>query len=228
MNQQQKLPAPETTAGTTVFCVPWLRSAKNALRREGDRWILNEPLTTEQRTGLTNLVESLNSRLCVRPTDERARTVEVAKLLSGFPVGRDGEMATELAMQQYLEAVEDVPAWAVSEARMAIVKGQFGEMKWAPTPAQFASAARARMHQAESDLSDLKRIVGADVDETVNRTPEELARHDALMAETRTAMTPKAVARNPQADFIALCKLRDVDPETVPDRPMGKTWGRAA
>ena len=170
----------------------------------------------------------MNSRLCAQPTDERARTVEVAKLLSGFPVGKDGEMATELAMQQYLEAVEDVPAWAVSEARMAIVKGQFGDIRWAPSPAQFASAARARMHQAESDLSDLTRIVNADVDENVNRTPEEIARHDALMAETRTAMTPKAKERNPQAEFVELCRQRGVDPASVPDRPMGKTWGRAA
>ena len=84
------------------------------------------------------------------------------------------------------------------------------------------------MHQAESDLSDLTRIVNADVDETVNRTPEELARHEALMAETRAAMTPKAKERNPQADFEALCAKVGVDPETVPDRPMGKTWGRAA
>ena len=223
-------PAPQTSVNpaTTVFCVPWLKSAKNGLRREGDRWILNEPLTPDQRTGLTNLAESLTSRLCARPTDEKARTVEVAKLLSCFPVGKDGATATKLAMSQYLEAVEDVPAWAVADARSAIVRGQFGEMKWAPTPAQFASAARARLRQAEDDLSDINRIVGADVDETVTRTPEELARHEALMAETRAAMTPKAKERNPQADFEALCAKVGVDPETVPDRPMGKTWGRAA
>ena len=31
-----------------------------------------------------------------------------------------------------------------------------------------------------------------------------------------------------QAEFEALCAKVGVDPETVPDRPMGKTWGRAA
>ena len=162
------------------------------------------------------------------PSDERARGVEIAKLLAGFPVAHDGSVSTELAMEQYVEAVEDIPAWAVAAARSAIVKGQFGEMKWAPTPSQFASAARSRLRQAEDDLSDIRRIMSAEVDETINRTPEELARHDALVAEARAILTPKAKERNPQAEFIELCRLRGVDPETVPDRPLGKTWGRAA
>lgn len=156
---------PQSHPSTTAFLVPWLRSARDSMILEGDTWIIRQELTISQRTAVQNLVASLKSRLACGPFDGKERLVELAKLMAAFPAFQDGETQTRLRMEAYVAALDGVPAWAVSEAREAMIKGQFGAMKYAPSPAEFASASRSRLLAAESDLSGLTRLASATVEE---------------------------------------------------------------
>ncbi len=107
----------------------------------------------------------MKSRLACGPFDAKARLVELAKLMAAFPAFQDGDVQTKLRMEAYATSLEDIPAWAVSEAREAIIKGQFGSIKYVPSPSEFASVARSRLRTAENDLAELTRIIGAKVDQ---------------------------------------------------------------
>jgi hypothetical protein len=122
-----------------------------------------------------NLAASLRSRLACGPSDAKARLVELAKLMAAFPAFQDGDVQTKLRMEAYATSLEDIPAWAVSEAREAIIKGQFGSIKYVPSPSEFASVARSRMRTAENDLAELTRIIAAKV-EDFTPSPEERKR----------------------------------------------------
>jgi hypothetical protein len=143
--------------------------------REGDDWILREELTPTQRTAVGNLISSMQSRLACGPSDAKARLVELAKLMAAFPAFQDGEIQTKLRMEAYAASLDGIPAWAVAEAREAFIKGQFGSIKYVPSPAEFASACRGRMRLVESDLADLTRISSAKVI-AFNPSPEERQR----------------------------------------------------
>ena len=217
--------APQSEHSSTVFLVPWLRSARDSMIREGDQWILRQDLNPTQRTAVQNLVASLKSRLACGPSDAKARLIELAKLMAAFPAFQDGEIQTKLRMEAYATSLDGVPAWAVSEAREAIIKGQFGSVKYVPSPSEFASAARSRMRTAENDLAELTRIIGAKVEQFAPPPEERLRVVEGFKALRKTLGSKAEEITREQAreGLAARCDELGIPPEvidSIPDAPI--------
>lgn len=85
--------------------------------------------------------------------------MELAKLFAAFPAQTQDDGATRLRMEAYFDALADVPAWAVGEARRQIVSGWTTlDTRFAPTPPQLASLARMIVQPYRKALSDLELI----------------------------------------------------------------------
>lgn len=111
----------------------------------------------------------MKSRVSSGARDEKAKAVIVAKLLAGFPEQRQGDGAAALRAEAYLDAVADLPAGAVEEARVRIVRGDTEHDRFAPTPAQLAKLARAVVAPALRELAELRGVlqaIGGDADPT--------------------------------------------------------------
>lgn len=93
-------------------------------------------MTPSQREEAQHRLAELQSALNARG-HERARTVSVAKLLMAYPVPGLREGAAEARGEAYRDALEDLPAWAVSEAVRRWNRGHCGEQNYsfAPAPA---------------------------------------------------------------------------------------------
>jgi hypothetical protein len=69
-------------------------------------------------------------------------------------------------MEAYCEALTDVPAWAVAEARVRILRGEVDGVsnKFAPTPPELVRIAKLVMRRHQSWLDDLFSIQRASAD----------------------------------------------------------------
>jgi hypothetical protein len=108
---------------------------------------------------ISQQIANLTAWLRPAPGNARILAVEIARLLAAFPSQTAGDSATDLRIEAYMEAISDAPEWAVSEARLACIRGEAGlDNRFAPTPAQFASLVSLRTRRVKRDLADLERI----------------------------------------------------------------------
>ena len=85
--------------------------------------------------------------------------MELAKLFAAFPAQTQNDGATRLRMEAYFEAIGDLPAWAIAEARRRIIRGEtLLDLRFAPSPPQLSVIARAVVTPYRMALADLERI----------------------------------------------------------------------
>lgn len=188
---------------TTYNSPPWVEHLRDALRNvpktDSGKAILpyGKGLTPNRREEARNLISSLSTILRGHPNEERARRNEMAKLVVAFSPGMMTEGVAELRMDAYLEAVEDLPVWAIKAARKAILAGEAGipqdKLAWLPSPPQIVAAAKRAMEPAWKELGMLRVLVDS-VEESPPLSPEErdmrVRRADELMATLRDALQP--------------------------------------
>jgi hypothetical protein len=102
----------------------------------------------------------LKAHLSPGPDNLKLLAIELAKLLAAFPAQDQSDAAAKLRMAAYCEALAEVPAWAVAEARVRILRGEVESIsnKFAPTPPELASIAKMIMRPHRARLDDLLRI----------------------------------------------------------------------
>ena len=180
---------------TSVFSAPWLASLRNSLMLVGREWRLPQALTDQQRRAIQNLSNALTSQLCCDATNDKAVLAELLRLFAAFPAGDQSEASTRLRMESYVEALRGIPAWAVSEARRAALRGEAGcDLRFAPTPPQLAALAKARLQNVRDELTMLRRIERAAV-EAFEPAPEEHARVSGGFGELLTELGVKSDER---------------------------------
>lgn len=143
----------------------------------------------------------------------------LAKLFAAFPALASGETSTDLRIAAYMEAVESIPAWAVAQARDAVIRGEtVCDPRFAPTPPQLARLARDAMRPVAEDAADLGRlaIAAADTEPATDERERVAAGFDDLLHDLG-GRSKAEEARAVQDRFLALCAAAGVDPETVPD-----------
>src|SRR3990167_7572094 len=156
------LPATQNEAAnlpTTPFSEPWLSTLRKGLGTvEGRPCLMTGfSISEAEKRRLRAMIAQLQARVSPPPGNSRLLAVSLAKLFAAFPAQAQSDAPVEQRMEAYFEALHGVPAWAVEEARYAIVRGEAVGLNdtWAPTPPQLAKIAKERMKTVQADLNDL-------------------------------------------------------------------------
>lgn len=122
-------------------------------------------------------------------------------------------------MEAYFEALDGIPAWAVSDARLAALRGDGGcDPRFAPTPTQLALIARQKLQRVRDEISILTRL--RDAAEGYQEPPsDEVDRVSKGFAELKAMLAPKR-EESPLKQFDAMCAEAGVDPDSIPDAPV--------
>lgn len=177
MNQLQPASQPPKNDLTTPFSAPWLDTLRRGVGTMNGQPMLPSgfSISEGQRRELDSAIAQYRARLAPASDNHRMTAVVLAKLLAAFPAPAQSDAPVEQRMDAYFEALHGIPAWAVDEARKAIIAGKVPDLSgvWAPTPPQLAKVARMAMERDQRVLVDLERIAAAkqfeDIDQRASR-----------------------------------------------------------
>jgi len=177
---------------------------------------------------IADSISSYRRSLSPGPGDIKAKGIVVSRLLTSFPVPA-GEQA--LRGDAYLEAVENLPAWAVERAAGRFIRGEAGvDTRFCPTPPQLGQEARRAMQPARDDLAILERLKTAVADRDI--PPGEHKRvsagFDKLLAELAPQRNKEKTVAQARAALEEICREEGIDPgviDTIKDQPERKSVG---
>lgn len=215
------------------FSEDWLRSLRRGLGSENGRPILMAGFRINP--GQAKLVQhnrlTLARRLTGEPDERPLIAAEIARLVSAFPSQDAGAaLGGALNAEAYVEALGDMPAWAVRLAREDIFAGRtkFGR-PFGPTPVEFGDMVRAILAPYRNDLNDLLAIETA-VREREPSTDERqrvAAGFDKLRGDVAASLEAERAPKKPTRDQDAaalrgrlLAKGMDAASlDAIPDQP---------
>jgi hypothetical protein len=167
------------------FTNPFLAQLRRALGEIAGKPTLMEgfTITATERARIRTEARQLRARCFEGVGDTDRKAASVAMVLAGFGNRAD---AGDLHAHVYLEAVDNVPAWAVEEVCRRFIRGETEmDARFPPTPPQLAKAARWLVLPLIRDCETLE-LIAATVDEEefkrvangFDRLREELAGSD--------------------------------------------------
>lgn len=170
--------ATESQAPTSPFSLPSLANLRRAMG-----WVNGKPtlmggfkISPDQHRQIEASISTFRRQLSAGPSERQAIGLELAKLLTAFPIqGQDG-ISADMRIDAYIDAIGIAPAWAVREARLKVVRGEVPDLNknFAPTPPAFADIVKAVLRPLRVDLGDLEALGRIEPDH--EPTPEERAR----------------------------------------------------
>lgn len=112
------------------------------------------------------------------PDARKARLGLVAKMLLSYPIAGASTESGRARAESYLDALDDVPPWAVAAAVRCWNRGAAGDhdYRWAPAPAVLRQVATAQLATLMPTVVHLENLLAAvSPEEAVSRpaTPEE-------------------------------------------------------
>jgi hypothetical protein len=166
-------------------------------------------LDRDQKSLIERHVSALERTLTMTPT-ENAKCAELTMIavskMGMVLAGREtGEYAAEARGEAYMDALDDVPSWAVQEAIRKWHRAECGpkhDYKWQPVPAMLREIAQIEVYRVRSTVRRLGQIVAAEpeVEFTDEHRSDMRARLSALVSGTldanRTA-TDEATGEKP-------------------------------
>ncbi|MHB8272004.1 hypothetical protein [Bradyrhizobium sp.] len=96
----------------------------------------------------------------------RATVVLVTKMLLALPSAAMTEESAAAKAEAYMDALEDVPCWAVQAAIRGWHRSEYGDKfnyRWAPVPSELRTVAFLEAWKTKERIRDLKRVISADV-----------------------------------------------------------------
>lgn len=167
------------------------RDAESGRYRE--LWTLPANLipTDDHRKSLTAHAAELGRRLEQTPEREvdlaKATLVIVTKMMLVLPAQKANETAAEAQAEAYLDALDDVPSWAVQAAIRGWHRSAYGDKysyKWRPQPAELREVSFLEAWKVRSRIAECEKLLQAQP--LFEPEPE----HSAAMLQ-RTAEVPK-------------------------------------
>ena len=137
---------------------------------------LRRALTPAERSILSRLVDEVAPLAEAKPDPETA-LAEVGKLFCAFPAASLSTAATEVRMEAYESALEDVPAWAVAAAGKRWIRGEVTvledrpNLSFPPSPPQLRALAVDEWSKARGALWRYRRLLQGKAERVV--PPEE-------------------------------------------------------
>lgn len=126
-------------------------------------------LGSEQKRAVEQYVGSLGELLQMTPENDirygQATLSAVSKMCMTLAGREGGEMAGEARGDAYMQALEDIPSWAVEEAVRKWYRGECGskhDYRWVPAPAILRDIARLEQYRTEKIVSQMKDLLRAE------------------------------------------------------------------
>lgn len=175
----------------TTSSLPWVISLRQGMGKIGRERVLRRELTTSERQDLQAEIRRLRASL-TPCADRESIATELGLLLVTFPTVET--VPAKLRVASYIDALADMPLWAIREARQRIVRGEADlDGRFAPTPPQVASIARRLTEPVRDELRTLEEITTAK-DPGYEPGPEERARIAEGFAKLRTDILKRTQA----------------------------------
>jgi hypothetical protein len=152
-------------APTTLSLPQWLRpllAAHAAAINSGEGIPESKAPTAQQRAMIERRIEELEAARM--STDMPAAMSEVTGLLVSFPMQALSEQAARARSQAYSTALEDLPAWAVSEACRRWIRAEVEgdhNFNFAPSPPVLRIIALEATYPLMAHLVELKKLLKA-------------------------------------------------------------------
>jgi hypothetical protein len=125
--------------------------------------------TELQRQVILSHIEALRPLMAQTPERDEgaAKTtlVLVTQLMLTMPGQKATEQSAEAKAEAYMVALEDVPAWTVSEALRGWFRGTYGpdhDYRWAPAPATLRKLALSEAWKVEGRVRLLEKLLTAE------------------------------------------------------------------
>jgi hypothetical protein len=160
-------------------------------------------LTADERSQSISLLAEL--RAVIDGTNleakacSKARYSLLTKMLMSYPMAASASVEQSSARQDmYLEALDDMPPWAISNALKRWNKGECTDIdmgnlnyNFAPAPAILRALCKAELRPLELQAAKLKRLLSAvPIDRAMDPKPIELEQ-ERLTYNTQTNVIPK-------------------------------------
>jgi len=216
------------------FSMEWLRRLNAACGSEGGRPKLMHgvEVSMDQARQIEVSILAYRRSLSPGPGDVKAKGIAISRLVTSFPIA-PGEQG--MRADAYLEAVENLPAWAVERAVGRFIRGEAGiDTRFCPAPPQVAQEVRKTMEPARADLAALERLKKAVADRDI--PPDEHRRvsdgFDKLLAELAPQRNKEKTVAQARAALEEICREEGIDPaaiDAVPNQPERKqvgTWSK--
>lgn len=208
----EPIPIPDLRRPTVTPWLPvWLTTLQGALRvalqetPEGFKDIPTVPqaLTTAQHRQVEQHVLSLESAMTQTPQNdtrfEADLITELGEMMLVLSDHKATALSTETKIAAYVEALEDLPVWAVIAARRRWYRGQCGldenkrayEYKWMPDPATLRRVALWQLQAVKTQVDSLKQVLSA----------VTYVNCDAALEKGMAAMAGLSIARKTGVDL---------------------------
>lgn len=134
-------------------------------------------LTAEERARIKATRDKLVESISERQRDDREIILAVvAKMLLAYPMAGGSMESGRARGEAYLEALDDVPPWAVADAVRAWHRGEAGEGRnydFAPSPATLRALAVNRIEPHRAAVNDLDALLAAvDIETAMDSRPQ--------------------------------------------------------
>jgi hypothetical protein len=229
---------------TLLFLPPWLGTQLASVSDLGAGRTIVDPVTRQitgrvatiprskmpngpQRAAIMQRIEELHE--AARPGPMQTTLAILGELVNEHAPSRLDDDTADIKIGAYLDAVGDLPAWAIREAvrrwRRGDVSGDARDLDFAPKPARLrrladsirmvATGQAARLQrildaEAEDELSDadlkansarMSRLL-ADLTKSENRTPEAGSAHADRLQALSTLREAEAKARSQESEGV--------------------------
>lgn len=211
---------------TTPFSAPWLRSLRTALGDENGKPILMMGFQFGERQRRHILAEIRRLETLLSPSrDNREQiAIELARCFAAFPTQGQSDVPAELRTESYFEALGDLPAWSISEARARIFRGEAAlDQRFMPTAPDLRKVALTIVRPLRNDLDDLVRL--RDATQFATPSTEERKRVadglESLAVElgAKRRASPESEAVRARAALRERAKELGIDPAEVDRLP---------
>lgn len=127
----------------------------------------------QQRIYLERRVSALDAYLSPATADEIAD--EIGGLLVALAARNADDTTKQVLFALYADGLRGLPYNAIAEACGAYRRGELGDRKWAPNPAQLRQAVIVKARVLEEERTKISRVLAARVLPPITRSSEERA-----------------------------------------------------
>jgi hypothetical protein len=125
-------------------------------------------LGRDHKSLIEHHVSALERTLAMTPTENpkcaEVTMIAVSKMGMVLAGRESGEYAAEARGEAYMDALDDVPSWAVQEAIRKWHRAEYGpkhDYKWQPVPATLRELAQIEVYRVRSTLRRLGELMSA-------------------------------------------------------------------
>lgn len=126
-------------------------------------------LGAEQKAVVEKHVFELETMLSMTPYEDESHgslTMQtVTKMMLVLPSRESGDLGSQAKGEAYMDALDDVPCWAVQEAMRKWHRAEYGEKydyKWQPAPATLRELAMLETYRVKAVRRKLNEVLAAE------------------------------------------------------------------